>query len=853
MSISIVQVGASDIGGGAGRAMYRLHKGLNEIGCISRILTREKKTKDDSVIPVVPEAPSRQDEHDFLSSVLQRFYVDSNRTAISNTLFSFYQPGFDLADSKMIQEADIIHLHWIIGVLTPKSIQDLLSLKKPVVWTLHDQWAFTGGCHYSAGCRKYRSDCQNCPQLEKDPMKITEVLLKDKKALFESDLLTVLAPSRWMADCARESAVFRNHRIEVIPNAIETDIFRPMSKLSAKKKFGIKLECKTILMCALQSAETRKGTSELTAAIIYAMSYPEFRSRVEEGNIALLFLGEAGCTLENLPVPVKSLGRHDADETIRMAYAAADLFVLPSLEDNFPNTMLEAMSCGIPTLAFSTGGIPEAVSNGFNGMVVPSKDYRQLGKALITLLNDQDLLGEMGLNSREKALKEYRLDVQAQRHCHLYEDLLANGEKSKQRIPALPVAENHPAPLSTTIGPRSDPAYQTALLKSLKGLDANRNTLIDQVQSKEIEIQNIKRIADERLKLASDLSLKLENVQEKQANERQETWKRIDKLEMLVSLYSKYIESQNHKRKTLKDWHRYERFKNFLNPRLGVFQQYPPRPLNIPKSYYNTTWNETYPSISIVTPTLNQGTFIHRTIKSILDQDYPYLEYQIIDGGSKDGTLEILQQIDNPSISWVSEKDEGQANAINRGFKNSTGEIMCYLNSDDMLLPGSLHYVASFFLNNPEIDIIYGHRIVIDENDFEIGRWVMPKHNHMVLNWADYIPQETLFWRRGIWEKAGGFIDEDFKFAIDWELLLRFRDAGARFKRVPRFLGTFRIHPLQKTSKELEKLGETEMCRIRKKYIGREVDYEEINKNIRNYMNSHIFLTKLYRAGILRY
>ncbi len=124
---------------------------------------------------------------------------------------------------------------------------------------------------------------------------------------------------------------------------------------------------------------------------------------------------------------------------------------------------------------------------------------------------------------------------------------------------------------------------------------------------------------------------------------------------------------------------------------------------------------------------------------------------------------------------------------------------MAYLNSDDILLGGALDYVAAYFSAHPEVDVIYGHRIIIDEEDREIGRWILPRHDRRVIRWSDYIPQETMFWRRRIWEAAGGRLDESFQFAMDWDLILRFDDAGAVFRRVPAFLAAFRHHAGQKT------------------------------------------------------
>jgi hypothetical protein len=178
---------------------------------------------------------------------------------------------------------------------------------------------------------------------------------------------------------------------------------------------------------------------------------------------------------------------------------------------------------------------------------------------------------------------------------------------------------------------------------------------------------------------------------------------------------------------------------------------------------------------------------------------------------------------------------------------------MSYLNSDDLLLPGTLHYVMRYFEDHPDVDVVYGQRVVIDEYDAEIGRWVLPPHDDSILSWADYVPQETLFWRRRIWERAGGAIDESFRFAIDWDLLIRFRDAGAKMHRLPRFLGAFRVHPHQKTSMQMQELGQAEMNRLRERSLGRSVNVLDIDRAIRPYLRRHLFCHKLYRLGLLRY
>ena len=285
----------------------------------------------------------------------------------------------------------------------------------------------------------------------------------------------------------------------------------------------------------------------------------------------------------------------------------------------------------------------------------------------------------------------------------------------------------------------------------------------------------------------------------------------------------------------------------WLRPRLGVLRQYPERPLKIPRSYLNTIASQHIPALTLVTPSFNQGVFLLRTMRSVIDQNYPNLEYVIQDGGSTDGTVELLTGMDFHVTRWESTADRGQSHAINKGFQNTTGDIMGWINSDDILLPGALAFVARYFSLNPHIDVVYGHRLLIDEHDAEIGTWLMPRHEDSILYWADFIPQETMFWRRRIWDRAGGRIDESFQFAMDWELILRFHHAGAKFARLPRFLGGFRVHANQKTSASIGLLGLKEMGILRRRELGRTPTKSEIDKVIRNYQLRHLIREWFWR------
>ena len=284
----------------------------------------------------------------------------------------------------------------------------------------------------------------------------------------------------------------------------------------------------------------------------------------------------------------------------------------------------------------------------------------------------------------------------------------------------------------------------------------------------------------------------------------------------------------------------------WMKPRIGRLQHHGPRPLKVPAGYLRTRAPEQAPRITIVTPSYQQGRFLDRTIYSVVSQRYPALEYVVQDGGSSDQTLEVLRRFDPFLTRWASEADGGQADAINRGFQQTTGDLMAWLNSDDMLLPGSLAYVARFFVEHPGVDVVYGHRLMIDENDGQIGAWTLPRHDDLALTLADYVPQETLFWRRSVWEAAGGRVDPSFEYALDWDLLLRFRDVGGKMVRLPRYLGAFRVHDDQKTTVS-HALGLEECTRLRKRVHGRDLSIGETVGRLKPYFLRHMLIHARHR------
>jgi glycosyltransferase involved in cell wall biosynthesis len=273
-----------------------------------------------------------------------------------------------------------------------------------------------------------------------------------------------------------------------------------------------------------------------------------------------------------------------------------------------------------------------------------------------------------------------------------------------------------------------------------------------------------------------------------------------------------------------------------------------------PKDYILTFNNDLKPIVSIVTPSYNQGKFIGKTIDSVMSQSYDRIQYIVQDGGSTDETIAIIERKRHQAhFDYESQHDKGQAHAINLGFQKSEGEIMAWLNSDDLLLPGAVSFAVNFFNRNPDVDAIYGHRILINSEGQEIGRWVLPPHLDAILRYNDFIPQESLFWRKSLWDKAGGFVDENFSFAMDWELLTRFISCGAKIVRVPRFLGAFRVHHQQKSIVHENTSGRHEMEKVRTIIHKREISEDEIFKNIVVYILLSCLFNLGYQMRILNY
>jgi len=317
--------------------------------------------------------------------------------------------------------ARLVHLHWVgAGMLR---VEELTPLRCPIVWTLHDTWAFTGGCHYMGDCEGYKKQCGYCPQLgsqRKDDY--SHSLMRRKAKTFGNLDIIVVTPSHWLAEKAKQSSLFAGKRVEVIPNGLDTDVFKPIDHQLARQYFNLPRDKAVVLFGAHWVTDPRKG-GDLLCDALKQLGQP----------CTLLLFGEGMLPLEGSShISVRRLGSLADDMSLAMVYSAADVFVCPSREDNLPNTVAEALACGTPCAAFAINGVPDMIEHQRNGWLSRPFDSADLAEG-IRWLTGHPQQDQLRRAAREKAVSEYSLTVMGDRYMALYEDVL-KGVKDRNAV-----------------------------------------------------------------------------------------------------------------------------------------------------------------------------------------------------------------------------------------------------------------------------------------------------------------------------------------------------------------------------------------------------------------------------------
>lgn len=418
--IQVLHISSDDITGGAARCAYKLHQGLALLGCDSRMLVARRRSADTGVkgfrsksSPLVKiRARARE-------ASVERSAVAYQRTRPGGCeRFSDDRNGLGYELAHQIPTADVINLHWVATMLDYETFFAKVPRSASIVWTLHDMNVFTGGCHYDDGCRRFQDRCGACPQLgSTQPMDLSWEVWRRKESVFASlsrSRIHIVTPSRWLADeVGRSSILGDRFAVSVIPYGIDTAEFSPRDPRVAREILGIAEGARVVLFGAQNVENRRKGGASLAAALAMLTNIP---------NLHVLTFGNGQPSL-----PASIQGRHvpyvGDDRLLSLIFSAADVLVAPSVQDNLPAVVLEAMACGLPVIGCATGGVPDAVRPGVTGALVQPGDAAALAAAIRTTLDQPELLRELKANCRRIAVHEYALHMQAQRYVDLYASL----------------------------------------------------------------------------------------------------------------------------------------------------------------------------------------------------------------------------------------------------------------------------------------------------------------------------------------------------------------------------------------------------------------------------------------------
>jgi glycosyltransferase involved in cell wall biosynthesis len=425
--LKVVHLNTYDGNGGAGRACMRLNRALLSQNIDSKIIVHYKfgnnpdiKTFNRNVI---------QKSYTAATIILERILAKRFLKPDSRTPFSFTWFGRSVIRHPDVKNADIIHLHWINhGFLDPKHIAEIKKLGKPIVWTFHDSNAFTGGCHVRYTCDHYLQQCGNCPLLiNAGDDDISHRIWKQKSKAYQQLDFSIAAPSSWMQASVKKSSLMKGKVVNHIPNTLETDVFKPADKKQAKKQAGLPTD-KFIFLSGFMPS--RKDLHKGTQYLLESMELLKRRLGVDTDQIEVVVFGNRGT--ENVPdFPFKTsfLGTINNDEKLALHYAAADAFLIPSLEDNLPYTVMESLSCGTPVIAFTTGGIPDMVQHERNGYLATYKSSESFADGMEWIIRHPER-EKLNQQARQTIMDTFSEEVIAKQHIEVYNNLLNRGGRN---------------------------------------------------------------------------------------------------------------------------------------------------------------------------------------------------------------------------------------------------------------------------------------------------------------------------------------------------------------------------------------------------------------------------------------
>ena len=416
--MNLLLLNTADSGGGAAIATYRLHQGLRSIGVDAQLLVRQKRMDDSTVVTETP--PKSRLKFRVANYYTQRDEkVSRDSCANGNSLFSPARCPDQLAQRIAAMNPDLVHLFWInFGFLR---IESLKFFKRPIIWTLHDMWPFTGGCHYDAECGKFRQSCGSCPLLgsatEND---LSRSVWGRKQKSWRDAQIVVVATSHWLAEMAQASSLFRNRRVEVIPNCIDIGKYKPLDKHAAREAYGLPTDKHLILISAFNVAtDKRKGNHFLITAL------KELEQEGWRGKVELVVIGAP--TPDKPPdfgLKTHYMGTFNDEISQVLLYSAADVTVAPSMQENLSNTVMESLACGTPVVAFNIGGMPDLITHQKSGYLARPFEPEDLAAGMKWVLEDNVRREHLSHHARESVVSKYSMQAVAHKYHALYQDIL---------------------------------------------------------------------------------------------------------------------------------------------------------------------------------------------------------------------------------------------------------------------------------------------------------------------------------------------------------------------------------------------------------------------------------------------
>lgn len=415
----VLIVNTSDKAGGAAVAAHRLTDALNNHGVKAKMLVRDKQSDALTVVGLKPSPLLRW--HFLWERLTIFFHLRFSRKHLFD--IDIANSGTNITKLPVFREADIIHLHWINqGMLSLKDIRKILRSGKPVVWTMHDIWPATSICHITLNCNSFKTSCHDCRLLPGKGSKndLSAKTWRRKQKMIDGENIFFVACSRWLAGEAKNSALLTGQKITNIPNPIDSRIFNSRSKTEAREKLGLPADKKLLLFAAQRVTNAYKGMDYLIKACQQLSNINEINNKLE----LVIVGGSAEEVRDSLPFPSHSLGYISDAKTMSTVYNAVDLFVLPSLSENLPNTIMEAMACGVPSVGFNVGGIPEMIDHKKNGYVARYRDAEDLAQGIGWVLTEADS-DEMRHQCLVKVAHNYSPSAVALRYVEVYNQAIA--------------------------------------------------------------------------------------------------------------------------------------------------------------------------------------------------------------------------------------------------------------------------------------------------------------------------------------------------------------------------------------------------------------------------------------------